>query len=109
MVRIVVHYRFEGWTNEDIVSFEKALKDLIGSALSATGNGYYDGFTIGDDGLAAWSLVVDYDAGLRAIMDALNGHDYLRSEEGSQVSMAVQEGNNLIFAYPPDKKGERFS
>ncbi len=107
LTKLLIHYRFKDWPAEDVASFSNALKELIGDALGWTGNGVYDGFSVGSQELTLWYLVVDPDVAVDAILGVLGSHGYLQDEE-TQASIAVDRAGRVLFAYPPERSGQQF-
>jgi hypothetical protein len=107
LAKVLVHYRFQEWPADEVASFAEVLKGLIGDTLGWTGNGVYDGFSVGPQELTLWYLTVNPDLAVKAILDVLGSHRYLQDAE-TQASLAVERGGNVFFAYPPERQGERF-
>jgi hypothetical protein len=65
LTKVLVHYLFQKWPADEVASFAEVLKELIGDALGWTGNGVYDGFSVGPQNLTLWYLVVNSDLAVK--------------------------------------------
>jgi hypothetical protein len=107
LAKVLIHYRFQTWRADEVASFAEVLKSLIGDALGWTGNGFYDGFSVGTQELTLWYLVVDSEIAVETILEVLRSHNFLEDQE-TKASLALERDNKILFAYPFQRKGEQF-
>jgi hypothetical protein len=108
LVKLILHYRFHNWPADEVASFATVLERLTRDALGWTGNGHYDGFSVGYQELTLWFLVLDPKLAVETVLEVLGNHGYLHDAE-TQASLAIERGDAFVFAYPPERRGERFA
>lgn len=108
LAKVLVHYRFRDWPPEDVGSFGDALRQILGDELGWTGNGMYDGYSVGNQELTLWFLTIDAERATTSILEVLGRHGYLEDPETEGHLAFDKGGGNIVFAHPPERSGQRF-
>ncbi len=97
--KLVVSFSIAEWEAEDVSAFEEMMRSDLGIALAQIGNGFYDGYSLEFGRLSCWCLVVNLEAGIKAITAELDRCGYLTDPE-LDVVISVHEGDTFRCVYP---------
>jgi hypothetical protein len=91
-----------GWVAQEMLDVASYLEDLCNDCLGWTGLGHCDGPSYGRDEVSVYSLVVDLELGIQAIVGALRRNGCEGKDE--EIVLSVPDGATFRVVYTTGRR-----